>query len=152
MFQRPARPSDHLPPPYPNPNAARAANNGAYPVDLSLIAKARPNGPNYIYALLTGYEEAPGDVVVPDGMYYNHYFAGHLIAMPPPLQADLVEFADGTPATVAQMASDVTQFLTWLAEPTLEERKQMGVKVMLFLIVLTGILFAYKRRVWADQH
>jgi ubiquinol-cytochrome c reductase cytochrome c1 subunit len=152
MFERPGRPSDHMPSPFPNDNAARAANNGALPPDLSLITKARASGPNYVLALLTGYEEPPDDVVVPEGMHYNHYFPGNMIAMPPPLSPDAVEFADGTPATVAQMAADVTHFLTWLAEPTLEERKQTGIKVMLFLVVLTGLLYAYKRRIWADVH
>jgi ubiquinol-cytochrome c reductase cytochrome c1 subunit len=152
MFERPARPSDRKPGPYPNERAARAANNGAYPPDLSLIVKARAGGENYIYSLLIGYEEPPAGVTVPDGMYYNKYFPGHFIAMPPILQPDGVTYADGTKATVAQMARDVTQFLAWLAEPKLEERKQTGIKVMLFLIVLTGLLYAYKRRIWADVH
>jgi ubiquinol-cytochrome c reductase cytochrome c1 subunit len=150
MFERPGRPSDFRPGPYDNPQAARAANGGALPPDLSLIAKARAHGPDYVYHLLVGYEEPAGDVNVPEGMYYNHYFPGHMIAMPPPLQEGVVEYQDGTPATVAQMAADVTQFLMWLAEPKLEERKQMGIKVMLFLVVLTGLLYAYKRKVWAD--
>lgn len=152
MFERPARPSDRKPSPYPNEQAARAANNGAYPPDLSLIVKARAGGENYIYSLLIGYEQPPAGVTVPDGMYYNKYFPGHFIAMPPILQPDGVTYVDGSEATVAQMARDVTQFLAWLAEPKLEERKQTGIKVMLFLIVLTGLLYAYKRRIWADVH
>jgi ubiquinol-cytochrome c reductase cytochrome c1 subunit len=152
MFERPGQPSDRLPSPFPNEQAARAANNGAYPPDLSLIAKARANGPNYLHALLTGYHEPPADATVPEGMYYNAYFPGHMIAMPPPLSADAVEYGDGTSATVEQMASDVTQFLMWIAEPKLEERKATGVKVVLFLIVLSGLLYAYKRRIWADVH
>jgi ubiquinol-cytochrome c reductase cytochrome c1 subunit len=152
MFERPARPSDRKPSPYPNEQAARAANNGAYPPDLSLIVKARAGGENYVYSILVGYEEPPAGVTVPDGMYYNKYFPGHFIAMPPILQPDGVTYADGTRATISQMARDVTQFLAWLAEPKLEERKATGIKVMLFLIVLTGLLYAYKRRVWADVH
>lgn len=152
MFERPGRLSDRWPSPFANEQAARAAMGGAYPVDLSLITKARPQGPDYLSALLTGYHEPPADMEVPDGLYYNAYFPGHLIAMPPPLSDGAVDYADGTEATVAQMASDVTYFLMWLAEPKLEERKQTGVKVVLFLIVLTALLFAYKRRVWADVH
>jgi ubiquinol-cytochrome c reductase cytochrome c1 subunit len=152
MFERPGRPSDRKPSPYPNDEASRAANNGALPPDLSLIAKARAGGPDYLYALLTGYHEAPADITVPDGMNYNAYFPGHLIAMPPPLSDDIVEYGDGTSATVGQMSADVSQFLMWLAEPRLEERKGTGVKVVLFLVILSGILYAYKRRVWADLH
>lgn len=152
MFERPARPSDRKPSPYPNEQAARAANNGAYPPDLSLIVKARAGGENYIYSFLVGYEEPPAGVTVPDGMYYNKYFPGHLVAMPPILQPDGVSYADGTKATVSQMARDVTQFLAWLAEPTMEERKSTGIKVMIFLVVLTALLYAYKRRIWADVH
>ena len=152
MFERPGRPSDRKPSPFPNDQAARVANGGALPPDLSLMAKARAGGPDYVYALLTGYEDPPADVTVPDGMYYNHYFPGHMIAMPPPLAEDVVEFEDGTPATVENMAADVSQFMMWMAEPKLEERKQTGLKVMIFLVILTGILYAYKRRVWADVH
>jgi ubiquinol-cytochrome c reductase cytochrome c1 subunit len=152
MFERPGRPSDRIPSPFPNEQAARASNGGAYPPDLSLLAKAREHGPDYIYAVLTGYEEPPADITVPDGMNYNRYFPGHMIAMPPPLSEGAVTYEDGTEATVPQMSADVTQFLMWLAEPKMEERKQTGVKVALFLIVLTGLLYAYKRKVWADVH
>lgn len=152
MFDRPGQLSDRLPSPFANEQAARAANGGAYPPDLSLMAKARANGPDYLAALLTGYVEPPADVEVPDGMYYNAYFPGHMIAMPPPLSEDAVEYPDGTAATVQQMAADVTHFMMWLAEPKLEERKGTGVKVVLFLIVLAGLLYAYKRRIWADVH
>jgi ubiquinol-cytochrome c reductase cytochrome c1 subunit len=152
MFERPGRPSDRKPSPYPNDEAARAANGGALPPDLSLITKARAHGPDYLYALLTGYHEAPAEVTVPDGMNYNAFFPGHLIAMPPPLSDDIVEYEDGTSATVGQMAADVTQFLMWLAEPKLEERKQTGIKAVLFLVILAGLLYAYKRRIWADLH
>jgi ubiquinol-cytochrome c reductase cytochrome c1 subunit len=152
MFERPARPSDRAPGPYKNPNEARAANGGALPPDLSLITKAREGHEDYLYSLLTGYADPPEGVTVPEGMQYNLYYPGHMIAMPPPLQPDIVTYEDGTPATVEQTAHDVTQFLAWIAEPKLEERKQMGLKVMLFLIVITGLFVAYKRRIWADQH
>jgi ubiquinol-cytochrome c reductase cytochrome c1 subunit len=152
MYQRPARPSDAFVSPFPNDQAARVANNGALPPDLSLITKARPNGANYLHGLLVGYGEPPADVTVPDGMYYNAYFAGQQIAMPPPLSEGAVEYADGTPATVEQMAEDVTIFLSWAAEPELEARKRMGVKTMLFLIVFTGMLYAVKRKVWMKLH
>lgn len=153
MFERAALPQDRFKSPFPNEEAARASNNGAYPVDLSLIAKARENGSNYVYSLLTGYrEEAPAGVTVPDGMNYNKAFAGNMIAMANPLFEDGVEYADGTKASVDQMAKDVTTFLTWAASPELEDRKQMGIKVILFLILLTGMLYAVKRRIWADVH
>jgi len=152
MFQRPAQPSDRFVKPFPNENAARAANNGALPPDLSLIIKARKDGANFLHALLTGYKEPPAGTTVPEGMAYNIYFPGSQIAMPPPLSEDGVEYADKTKATVAQMASDVTTFLAWAAEPELEARKRMGVKVLLFLVVLTGLLYAVKRKVWADVH
>ncbi|MCP4330929.1 MAG: cytochrome c1 [Alphaproteobacteria bacterium] len=153
MFERPARPSDRFVSPFPNDNAAIAANGGAMPPDLSLITKSRIGGPDYLYALLTGYEEEPpADFDLPDGAYYNEYFPGHQIAMPPPLFDDLVEYADGTPATVDQMARDVTTFLSWAASPEMEERKTTGIKVILFLLILTGLLYAYKRKIWADLH
>jgi ubiquinol-cytochrome c reductase cytochrome c1 subunit len=152
MFERPALPSDPIPPPYPNEQAARAANAGALPPDLSLITKARPEGSDYLYSLLLGYEEPPPDVEAREGMYYNLYFPGHWIAMPPPLQDGQVTYADGTEATVPQMAADVTTFLTWAGEPTLEQRKQTGLKTMLFLIVFTGLCYATMRKVWAYAH
>ena len=152
MFERPARPTDPIPPPYPNEQAARAANAGALPPELSLITKARHEGSDYTYSVLVGYEEPPADVEPREGLYYNAYFPGHWIAMPPPLQEGLVEYADGTEATVPQMAADVTQFLTWAGEPTLEQRKQTGLKAMLFLLVFTGLCYATMRKVWADAH
>ena len=152
MFERPARASDHMPAPFANDNAARASNGGALPPDLSLMAKARHEGDNYNFSILTGYTDPPEGVEVAEGQYWNEYFPGHRIGMPPPLQPDLVTFDDGTSATVDQMASDVAQFLTWLAEPKMEERKQMGIKVMLFLVILSILLYAYKRKVWADVH
>ena len=153
MFNRPARPSDRFASPFANANAARAANNGSLPPDLSLMTKARKGGPDYLYALLIGYkEEAPEGVELMEGMYYNSYFPGNQIAMAPPLADDAVEYADGTKATAQQLAEDVTVFLAWAAEPELEERKRLGIKVLLFLIVLTAMLYAVKRQVWSDQH
>ncbi len=150
MFTRAALPADPFVRPYPNEKAAAAANNGAYPPDLSLITKARFDGANYVYALLNGYDEPPAGVEVPDGMNYNTYFPGHQIAMAQPLYGDDVEFADGTAATIEQQSRDLVTFLAWAAEPELEERKQMGVKVLLFLIVFTLLMYAVKRRVWRD--
>lgn len=150
MFEREGIPSDRFPPPYPNDKAAAAANGGKAPPDLSLIVKARTDGQNYVYSLLQGYTEPPEGVEVPDGSYYNAYYPGHIIAMPSVLSEGIVEYADGTPATIEQMAADVTQFLTFAAEPKLEERKQTGVMAFLFLIAFTGIFFAYKRRIWSD--
>jgi ubiquinol-cytochrome c reductase cytochrome c1 subunit len=152
MFMRPATPADKFVSPFPNEEAARAANGGAYPPDLSLIVKARADGANYVYSLLTGYSEAPADLEKSDTQYYNPYFAGHLIGMPPPLSDDMVTYADGTAATVDQMAYDVTNFLTWTASPKLEKQKSTGLKVMLFLIVMTGVLIAVKKKIWADVH
>lgn len=149
MFERPGLPSDHFKSPFANEKAARSANNGAYPPDLSLIIKARHDGANYVHALLNGYTEAPADVKVGAGMHYNKYFAGHQIAMTPPLVSEgQINYVDGTVATVDQMSKDVTSFLTWAAEPKMEERKQMGVKVILFLIVFAGIMYAVKKKVW----
>lgn len=152
MYKRPALPSDRFVSPFPNEQAARAANGGALPPDLSLIIKAREGGADYIYSILSGYAPAPADLKKPDTLYYNPYFAGHLIAMPPPLSEGAVQYADGTKATVDQMAYDVTNFLTWASSPTLEKQKSTGLKVMLFLIVLTGLLIAVKKKVWAAVH
>jgi cytochrome c1 len=151
MFLRPAIPSDSFVPPFPNEQAARASNNGAYPPDLSLMTKARKNGANYLFALLTGYEdEPPAGFEMMDGMSYNKYFPGHQIAMPPPLFEDGVEYADGTAATVEQMAADITAFLAWAAEPELEERKALGIWALGVLAVLFVMTVAVKRRVWSD--
>ncbi|WP_240791318.1 cytochrome c1 [Roseomonas sp. AR75] len=150
MFERPARISDHFRRPFPNDQAARAANNGALPPDLSVIVKARAGGADYIHALLTGYTDPPEGFTLMDGMNYNKYFPGHQIAMPNVLNPGQVEYADGTEATVDQMARDVTTFLAWAAEPELEQRRQMGVKIILFLIVMGGLTYAVKRRIWAD--
>ncbi len=153
MYMREARPADRFVSPFANDNAARASNNGAMPPDLSLIIKARKNGPDYLHALLTGYEEdAPHGVELMEGMSYNHFFPGNQIAMAPPIDDDSVEYADGTEATKAQIASDVVTFLSWAAEPELEERKRLGIKVLIFLVVLSGMLYGIKRKIWADLH
>ena len=152
MFEREGRPSDYFPSPFPNEKAAAAAMGGAAPPDLSLIAKARVGGADYTAALLTGYVEPPADFDLAEGTNYNLYFPGHQIAMAAPLYGDDVEYADGTPATVEQQARDVAHFLMWAAEPKLEDRKGMGVKVLIFLVVFTGVLYAAKRKVWSDVH
>jgi ubiquinol-cytochrome c reductase cytochrome c1 subunit len=153
MFQRPGRASDPIPGPFANDKAARAANNGALPPDLSLITKAREGGPDYVYAIPTGFKDPPAGVQVIEGAYYNEYFSGHQIKMPPPLSPDQVKYADGTPATVPQMTHDVVTFLNWAAEPNLEQRHRIGFKVILFLVVATGVFYAAKRKIWSRiQH
>ena len=171
MFDRPGRLADPFPKPFPNENAARAANGGAYPPDLSLMAKARnydrgfpqfvfdfftqfqEKGPNYIDALLQGYvDPPPADFTLPEGSYYNTYFPGHAIKMPKPISDDQVTYEDGTPQKLANYAHDVSTFLMWTAEPHLEARKKMGLQVMVFLIILAGLLYFTKKKVWADAH
>lgn len=149
MFERPALPSDRIPAPFPNKKAAQASNGGAYPPDLSLISKARMDGPNYIYSLLTGYGAAPEGFEVPNGQYYNPYFAGGKLAMAPPLSDGLVEYQDGTEATLDQQSKDIVNFLQWAAEPETEHRKTMGLKALLFLSVFTILFFVAKKRIWA---
>ena len=149
MFERPGRPSDTFKPPFANENAARAANNGALPPDLSLIVKG---GADYVDEILTGFGDPPADMKMAQGMYYNKYFPGHQIAMPPPLSDGAVTYPDRTKATVDQMASDVSNFLAWASEPKLEERHFMGGKSVLFLIVLTVLLYGAKRKIWAAVH
>ena len=152
MFMRPAIPADRMPSPYANDNAARAGNNGALPPDLSLIAKARPNGPNYLFSLLSSYGDAPNDKEVPDGMYYNAAYPGHLIAMPQPLYGDDVEFSDGAATTIEAVSADLTQFLMWAAEPKMEVRKRIGVAAVFFLSIFVIFSYLAKRRIWADVH
>jgi len=159
MFERPALPSDRFKAPFANAQAAKAANGGALPPDLSLIVKGRKHGEDYIYALLTGYKDAPAThpqtgepVQLLPGQYWNEYFPGHTLSMAPPLMDGQVTYADGRSATLAEAARDVTQFLAWASEPHLEQRKQTGMKVLLFLIVFAGIMLAAKRKVWADVH
>jgi ubiquinol-cytochrome c reductase cytochrome c1 subunit len=150
--KRKARPSDRFVRPFPNDAAAREANNGALPPDLALIAKSRKGGPDYVYSLLQGYGPTPAGVTMGDGLNYNKFFPGHQIAMPQPLTDGAVTFADGTPNTLAQEAKDIATFLEWAAEPEADQRKEMGWWVVLFLVPLTGLLYAVKRRVWADLH
>ncbi|MCE2716182.1 MAG: cytochrome c1 [Alphaproteobacteria bacterium] len=149
MFERPGRPSDYFPLAYANEKQARAANNGAFPPDLSLIVKARPGGADYVYALLTGFTENP-DFKVGTGQYYNAYFSGHAISMAPPLSEGLISYGDGTKATVEQMAHDVTTFLAWASEPEAEERKRLGLKVLMYLLMMTGLFWATMRRIWKN--
>jgi ubiquinol-cytochrome c reductase cytochrome b/c1 subunit len=171
MFERPGRPADYFPSPFPNEQAARAANGGAAPPDLSLIAKARSyergfpfflvdfftqfqeQGPNYVAAILQGFEDKPpAGVTLPAGSYYNKYFPGHAIKMPKPLSDGQVTFDDGAPTTVAQYAHDVTTFLMWAAEPKMEARKQLGLQVFVVLIILAFMMYFTKKKVWADAH
>jgi ubiquinol-cytochrome c reductase cytochrome b/c1 subunit len=145
--------ADHFPPPFPNEQAARTANNGALPPDLSLIVKARAGGPRYVYSIVTGFHQTPPPwfKVLPN-KYYNPYFAGWNISMPPPLAKGSVTFSDGTPSSIEQEAHDVVTFLSWAAEPTMEERKKIGLDVMAFLVVFAGLLYLSYRRIWHDKH
>ncbi|MDG2034913.1 MAG: cytochrome c1 [Rhodospirillales bacterium] len=152
LIVRPGKPFDQIKMPFPNDAAARTANNGALPPDLSLTTKAHPKGVDYIPAVLTGYNEPPAGYKMNEGMYYNTFYAGKQIAMPNPLSDDAVEYVDGTKATAQQMAIDVSAFLAWAAEPEMEDRKRLGIKIILFLIVLTSLLYALKRRIWSDVH
>jgi len=149
MFERPGKASDYFPSPYPNEEAARYANNGAYPPDLSLIMKARHNGPNYVFSLLTGYKDPPAGVPARETQYYNPYFAGGWIGMPMPLNDGAVEYEDGTPATATQMGKDVCTFLAWAAEPEADERKLMGAKWITGLSVCFMFAWYYKRVRWS---
>ena len=177
MFERPGRASDYFPPPFPNEQAARAANGGAYPPDLSLIAEARAvergfpwfvfdmftqyveSGPDYLYSLLIGYGEPPEGKDIQPGLYYNPYFiSGTALAMPPPLSDGMITYAQNqddspdndVPETVEQYARDVTAFLMWAAEPKLEERKRMGFSVMAFLVLFAGLVYYTKKKVWSE--
>jgi ubiquinol-cytochrome c reductase cytochrome c1 subunit len=149
MFERPGRPSDPFPSPFANDKAAAAAN-GAVPPDLSLITKARHGGADYIYGLLTGYEAPPEGHELHEGQYYNKYMPGHIIAMAPPLSDGQVAYEDETPATLPQYAKDVAEFLTWAAEPEMEERKRKGINVLFYLAIFAGIMYAYKKKIWAN--
>ncbi len=145
-------PSDHFASPFANDKAARAANNGALPPDQSLLEKAREGGANYLDAILNGYRDPPAGMKVPDGLYYNVYFPGHNIHMPQPLHDGQVTYADGTPASINQMSKDVVTFLTYAANPEMEQRKRMGVRIVLFFAVMSGLTYAVKRKVWSDAH
>ena len=152
MFERDARPADRFVSPYLNDNEARANNNGAYPPDLSVITKAKKDGANYIYNLLLGYKDPPADMEVGEGMYYNIYMEGNQIAMPQPIYDESVDYADGTNNSAEQIAEDLVVFLTWAAEPELEVRKNLGIKVILFFIILGFIIFLAKNRLWREVH
>jgi ubiquinol-cytochrome c reductase cytochrome c1 subunit len=149
MFTRPGKLSDKFVMPYDNVKAAQAANGGAYPPDMSVLVKARGGGVDYIYSLLQGYEDPPLGVTLDDGVYYNKYMYGNKIKMPNQLSDGLVEYADGTKATVEQMSKDVTTFLMWSAEPHLESRHQMGFKSIVYLIILTILVYYSMKRVWS---
>lgn len=173
MFERDGKPSDNFVSPFKNDNEARSVNNGALPPDLSVIAKARgvhndvawyaapfhwlmeiavgyqEGGPDYLFALLVGYAEAPSGFELAEGMNYNEIFPGHQIAMPPPLSDEAVEYTDGTPQTVAQYARDLSAFFMWAADTKLEERKRMGFRVMIYLLVLTVLAYLAKRSLWS---
>ncbi|HEX3405277.1 MAG TPA: cytochrome c1 [Acetobacteraceae bacterium] len=148
----PGTPADAFKSPYPNEQANRAAHNGALPPDLSLIVNAREGHADYIYAILTGFADPPPDMKMQDGMNYNKYFPGHQIAMPPPLTDGRVTYADGTHATIEQEAHDVVTFLAWAANPEMVQRKQIGWRVVLYLLIMTGLTYAVKRKVWSDVH
>ena len=149
MFTRPGRPSDKFVSPYPNVQAATAANGGAYPPDMSVLVKARKGGSDYIYSVLMGYEDPPAGFELEDGVYYNKYMDGQKIKMSNPLSEGIVTYADGTQASQAQMAKDVTTFLTWTAEPHLETRHKMGVKVIIFLTIFTLLVYLSMKRIWS---
>jgi ubiquinol-cytochrome c reductase cytochrome c1 subunit len=148
----PATPASRFKAPFPHEQAARAALNGALPPDLSLIVNAREGGANYVYAILTGFRDPPSGFKLMPGMNYNEYFAGNQIAMPQPLHDGQVTFADGSPNRIEDEARDVVTFLYWTANPDAIERKQIGVRVVLFLIFMTGITYAVKRKLWEDVH
>ncbi|MGE0423134.1 MAG: cytochrome c1 [Reyranellaceae bacterium] len=170
MVERPGRPADRFKSPFPNEAAARAANNGAYPPDLSLIIKARPNGARYVYSLLQGYEDyakltdaqkkdmgLAHDFKMQPNMNFNKFFPGHQIAMAKPLNDGQLEYneqakKDGIKNDLPQLAKDVVHFLAWASEPKMEERKKTGVKAILFMVILAGLFYAVKRKVWADVH
>ena len=149
MFTRPGRPSDRFVSMYPNVEAATAANGGAYPPDMSVLVKSRKGGADYIYSVLMGYDEPPANLELDDGVYYNKYMDGNKIKMAKPLIEGIITYSDGTNATEDQMAKDVTAFLTWAAEPHLEARHKMGFKVIIFLIILTLLVYFSMKRIWS---
>ena len=149
MFMRPGRLSDKFVMPYENEKAAQAANGGAYPPDMTVLVKARSGGANYIYSLLQGYEDPPIGITLDEGVHYNKYMYGNKIKMANPLSDGLVEYADGTVSNVEQMSKDVTTFLMWAAEPHLEARHQMGFRAIVYLIILTILVYFSMKRIWS---
>ena len=149
MFTRPGKLSDKFLMPYANDKEAQAANGGAYPPDMSVLAKARSGGADYLYSILLGYEDPPEGITLDDGVYYNKYMYGNNIKMAKPLEDDLVEYSDGTIASEEQMAKDVVTFLMWSAEPHLESRHQMGFKVIVYLIILTILVYFSMKKIWS---
>jgi ubiquinol-cytochrome c reductase cytochrome c1 subunit len=152
MFERPGIIADAFVSPYPNDNAARASNGGAMPPDLSLIIKARPDGANYLYSLLNGYMETPKDLKLGANMHFNIFFPGYQISMPKPLNNGQVEYQDGTNSSVEQMSYDLVNFLQWAAEPEMEQRKRMGIKIIFFLAIASLFFYLAKRKIWSDVH
>ena len=149
MFERPGKLSDKFVSPYLNDNEAKSANGGAYPPDMSVLAKARGGGVNYLYSLLNGYEEPPANIELDDGVYYNKYMYGNKIKMSNPLDDGIVEYNDGTQATIDQMSKDVVTFLAWAAEPHLETRHRIGFKAIIYLIILSILVYFSMKRIWS---
>ena len=149
MFTRTGKPSDKFKSPYPNVEASTVANGGAYPPDMSVLVKARPGGADYMYSVLMGYEEPPAGMKLDDGVYYNKYMIGQKIKMASPLLEGIVEYSDGTKASVDQMAKDVTTFLAWAAEPELEVRHKLGIKVIIYLLLLTILVYLSMKKIWS---
>ncbi len=149
MFLRPAKLSDKFPMPYPNEKAAQAANGGAYPPDMSVLAKARKGGVDYLYSVLLGYQDPPAGVTLDEGVYYNKFMYGNKIKMPKVLEDDLIEYSDGTSVTEEQMAKDVVTFLMWSAEPHLETRHKMGFRAIIYLIILTVLVYFSMKKIWS---
>ena len=149
MFNRPAKLSDKFVMPYANEEEAKSANGGAYPPDMSVLVKARKGGADYIYSLLLGYEEPPTDIKLDDGVYYNKYMYGNKIKMAAPLSDDLVEYSDGTKATTERMSKDVVTFLMWTAEPHLEQRHKTSFRVLVYLIILTLLVYFSMKKIWS---
>jgi cytochrome c1 len=170
MFERLGRPADYFPPPFPNEQTARLANNGALPPDMSVLAKARQYergfpwfifdiftqyqelGVDYIVAVLRGYAPTPAGMTMAPGMQYNTYFPGHGIAMPPPLSDGVVSYTDGAPETMDQYTKDIAAFLMWAAEPTLDARKRIGFEVLIYFLILSGLLYFTKKKAWRGVH
>ena len=151
MFTRPAKLSDKFVMPYANEEEAKSANGGAYPPDMSVLVKARKDGADYIYSLLLGYEDPPVDIKLDDGVYYNKYMYGNNIKMSAPLFDELVEYSDGTKATTEQMAKDVVSFLMWAAEPHLEQRHKIGFRVIIYLIIISILVYISMKKILEKQ-